>query len=122
MVEKNILMTTKDKNGQTVIIRPYTSMYNVEGLQEYISKKFAQFLIKIKGIFVMQEEGKELSTNDFSNYYKDKLDNLAVKNVTQVSVNGQTIETIDGTVEITTEAVIDTASDNDIEEIFNKII
>ena len=122
MREKNTLLTIKDpKTDEIIVLRPVTSMYQVEGLREYIEKKFVQFLNKIKTVFVMQEAGKSLSSNDFSDKYKAQLDNLKSENVTNITLNGHTIETVDGTVEINTETVAPVISLNDIEELFKSI-
>lgn len=47
---------------------------------------------KIKNVFVEKENGKGLSTNDFTNNYKDKLDGIAsgaeVNVIENISVNG----------------------------------
>lgn len=121
MLEKNIILTTKDSEGRVVVLNPATSMYAVSGLKEYIQKKFDQFFTKIKGIFVMQEVGKELTSNDFTDEYKDKVDNLAVTSVKNIQINGQTIETVDGTITINTETVTPSMDDQTIEDIFNNI-
>lgn len=122
MREKNTLLTIKDpKTNEIIVLRPVTSMYQVEGLKEHIEKKFSQFLNKIKTIFVMQEAGKSLSSNDFSDKYKTQLDNLKYENVTNITVNGQTVEAIDGRVEINTETVAPGISLEDIENLFKSI-
>lgn len=41
MDEKNVMLVSK-KDGQSYIIRPYTSVYNIEGLDEYIKRKVTQ--------------------------------------------------------------------------------
>lgn len=122
MREKNTLLTLKDpRTNEIIVIRPVTSIGNIEGLKNYIERKLDLFLKKLKEIFVEQETGKSLSTNDFSDKYKAQLDNLKTENVTNITVNGQTVQAIDGTVEITTETVAPAMSVEEIEDIFNSI-
>lgn len=121
MVEKNILLTKKGQTGETIVLKPVTSISNVTGLREYISSRLDHFLTRIRGIFVEKQAGKELSSNDFTDSYKEKIDNLEEKTIKNLTVNGEVVETIDGTVTINTEAIVETLDDGEIEDLFKSI-
>ena len=78
-----------------------------------------------KNLFVAKEEGKGLSTNDFDDAAKDKLNGIsegAEKNIIKaVKVNGELVAVAaDGSVDVPVEKVtVEEATDADVEAVLN---
>jgi len=87
--------------------------------------QFEKLWQKAKSLFVMKEDGKGLSTNDFDDVSKLKLNGIedgAEKNVIKgVKTNGTTLEVdADGFVNVVADAVsVEDATDDEIDAVLN---
>ena len=83
------------------------------------------FLTKIQNIFVAQESGKALSTNDYTDDEKLKLSGIpsaAEENtINTIKINGSALEPSEKTVDIALEDYIPDISSAEIDEIIANI-